>query len=114
MGHSDTDKPPGRGAENRATVRVIYETLLLVAEYDGDDFPPFSAFWEVKTKDLSPTGVGFVSPRRPKTTHLLLLFGNPQANPICIKARIAHCVEKNNEEGIYYQLGCELLQRVRG
>ena len=31
MGHSDSAKPIVSGAEQRASVRVVYETLLLVA-----------------------------------------------------------------------------------
>jgi hypothetical protein len=114
MGHSDSDRPIAKGAEQRASVRVVYETLLLVAEFDGTTFPPFSAFWEVRTKDLSPTGVGFHSAKRPASELLLLLFGNPQANPIFVKARVAHCKENVTPKGTVYTVGCELLERIKG
>jgi hypothetical protein len=114
MGHSDSERPLISGAEKRTSVRVIYETLLLIAEFDGEKFPPFSAFWEVKTKDLSPNGVGFYSRKRPKSPLLLLMFGNPQANPIFVKARVAHVVENTGEKGTTYMVGCELLERMKG
>ena len=114
MGHSDSQRPLVAGAEKRASVRVVYETLLLVAEYDEHFFPPFSAFWEVKTIDLSPYGVGFHSPRRPASEMLLLMFGNPQANPIFVKARVARCVETVGENGAFFTVGCELLERIKG
>lgn len=113
MGHSDSERPLVSGADKRASVRVVYETLLLVAEYDGHFFPPFSAFWEVKTIDLSPHGVGFHSPKRPGGEMLLLMFGNPQANPIFVKARVARCVETAAEKGSLFVVGCELLERIK-
>jgi hypothetical protein len=101
------------GIEQRASMRVVYETLLLVAEYRGSSFPPLSAFWEVKTKDLSPTGVGFQSPRRPETDTLLLMFGNPQAKPIFVKARVARCAESKTATGTEFLVGCEFLERLK-
>ena len=112
MGHSDGQKPLVSGADQRSAVRVVYETLVMVAEYPGPDFPPFSAFWEVKTRDLSPTGIGFSSPRKPVGADLLLLFGNPQANPIFVKARVAHCVESKTPQGKVYIVGCQLVERL--
>lgn len=114
MGHSDSAKPIAGGKEQRASVRVVYETLLLVAEFDGQNFPSFSSFWEVRTKDLSATGVGFHSPRRPTSEFLLLMFGNPQANPIFIKARVAHCVESTTTKGTVFMVGCEMIERMKG
>ena len=114
MGHSDSAKPIVSGSEQRASVRVIYETLLLVAEFDGQTFPPFSAFWEVRTKDLSATGVGFNSPKRPTSALLLLMFGNPQANPIFVKARVAHCKESTTTKGTVFTVGCEMIERIKG
>jgi hypothetical protein len=112
MGHSDSAKPLS-GREQRASVRVVYETMLLVAEYDGESFPPFSAFWEVRTKDLSPNGVGFNSPKRPTSPLLLLMFGNPQANPIFVKARVAHCLETTTTKGTVFSVGCEMIERLK-
>src|SRR5688572_2496436 len=105
MGHSDSERPLVSGAEKRASVRVVYETMLLVAEYDGHFFPPFSAFWEVKTTDLSPHGVGFRSSKKPNSELLLLMFGNPQANPIFVKARVARCVEIADDQGSMFTVG---------
>src|SRR5262245_30277766 len=98
MGHSDAEKPMFDGAERRLSIRVVYETVAMVADYDGANFPLFSAFWEVKTRDLSATGMGFVSRRRPESSHLLLMLGNPQANPILILARVAHCKLVDRED----------------
>ena len=114
MGHSDSERELVSGADKRASVRVIYETMLLVAEFPGEKFPPFSAFWEVKTTDLSPNGVGFYSPKKPEAETLLLMFGNPQANPIFVKARVVHCVENVGEKGTLYRIGCEFLERMKG
>ncbi len=114
MGHSDSDRPVVRGAEQRASVRVVYETLLLVAEFDGKTFPPFSAFWEVRTKDLSVNGVGFNSSKRPTSELLLLMFGNPQAKPIFVKARVAHVVESTTPKGKVFTVGCEMIERMKG
>jgi len=112
VGHSDQKQPLFPGSEKRLSVRVVYETLLLVAEWDGAAFPPFSAFWEVQAKDLSATGVGFLSDREPKAEHLLLMFGNPQAKPIFIKARVVHRAILQTPQGVVYRVGCELLQRM--
>lgn len=95
------------------SIRVVYETVVMVAEYDGENFPLFSAFWEVKTLDLSATGIGFVSRRQPRTALVVLMLGNAQANPIFTVARVAHCrpLEPSDpEQG--YRLGCELLKRL--
>ena len=114
MGHSDADRPVTSGAERRVSIRVIYETVAMVAEYDGAEFPLFSSFWEVKTKDLSATGMGFESQRRPQSTLLLLMLGNPQASPIFIVARVAHCELADPEDaGAGYTIGCELLRRLK-
>jgi len=43
-----------------------------------------------------------------------LLFGNPQANPIFVKARVAHCVENATPKGTVFTVGCELLERIKG
>jgi hypothetical protein len=101
------------GAERRISIRVVYETVAMVAEYDGADFPLFSAFWEVRTRDLSATGMGFESQRRPQSDLLLLMLGNPQASPIFIVARVAHCaVADPADEGRGYIVGCELIKRL--
>jgi hypothetical protein len=113
MGHSDADKPAYGGADKRLSVRVVYETVVMVAEYDGNRFPTFSSFWEVRTQDLSPTGVGFISRRQPQTEQVVMMLGNPQANPIFVVARVAHCVPMDPadpEQG--YRVGCELLKRL--
>lgn len=113
MGHSDIERPAFHGAEKRLAIRVVYETIVMIADYDGVHFPPYSAFWDVKTRDLSVSGIGFVSRRRPHTAELVLMLGNPQANPIFTLARVAHCtlVDPTDEEHGYL-LGCEFVKRL--
>ena len=110
MGHSEIERSITGTGERRAAVRVVYETVAMIAEYDGENFPLFSAFWEVQTIDLSATGIGFWSYRRPATQLLLLMLGNPQAHPIFIVSRVAHCVAA--DEGGKFKVGCELLKRL--
>jgi len=113
MGHSDIEKPAFRGAEKRLSIRVVYETVVMVAEYDGVNFPPFSAFWEVKTKDLSASGIGFVSRQQPRTPLVVLMLGNPQANPIFTVAEVAYCAPVDSpDEGLGFRVGCALLKRL--
>lgn len=112
MGHSDVEKSVFTGSERRAAIRVVYETVAMVAEYDGVNFPGFSAFWEVKTQDLSATGIGFWSNRQPATEQLMLMLGNPQANPIFIVARMVHCSPTQTDDEPLYKIGCELIQRL--
>jgi hypothetical protein len=110
MGHSDVERPMS-GAERRASVRVVYETVAMVAEYDGENFPLYSAFWEVQTIDLSASGIGFWSHRRPQTPLLLLMLGNPQAKPIFIETRVARC-SADQEDDARFKVGCELIKRL--
>ena len=111
MGHSDVERSMSGGEDRRAAVRVVYETVAMVADYDGENFPMFSSFWEVQTIDLSATGMGFWSHRRPATELLLLMLGNPQAQPIFIVSRVARCIPSPNEES-KFKIGCELLKRL--
>jgi hypothetical protein len=111
MGHSDVQRPVSGGEDRRAAVRVVYETVAMVAEYDGENFPLFSAFWEVQTIDLSATGMGFWSQRRPQTELLLLMLGNPQAQPIFIVSRVARCASPLGDVS-KFKVGCELLKRL--
>jgi hypothetical protein len=114
MGHSDVERPMLPGAERRNALRVVYETVALVADYDGQNFPPFSAFWEVQTRDLSVAGMAFVSPRPPRTEQLVLMLGNPQAEPILIQARVVRCDPLAANGGEACLVGCEFLQRMTG
>jgi hypothetical protein len=111
MGHSDVERPLSDSTDRRAAVRVVYETVAMVAEFDGENFPPFSAFWEVQTMDLSATGIGFWSHRQPKTERLLLMLGNPQAQPIFIVTRVARCAEPEGDE-VRFKVGCEMIERL--
>ena len=111
MGHSDVDKPVSGDDDRRVSVRVVYETVAMVAEYDGENFPLFSAFWEVQTFDLSATGIGFWSHRRPETHLLLLMLGNPQAQPIFIVTKVAYCAP-TAADNTRFKVGCELLKRL--
>lgn len=94
------------------SIRVVYETVAMAAEYDGKNFPPFSAFWEVKTRDLSPTGISFYSRRRPETELLMLMLGNPQATPLFLVARVCHCDAADIRDERIYKVGCELVKRI--
>jgi hypothetical protein len=101
------------GGDRRLAIRVVYETMAMAAEYDGEHFPLFSAFWEVKTTDLSPTGIGFISSQRPRSPQLLLMLGNPQATPIFLVARVAHCQPVDpDDDSQGCHIGCELIRRL--
>jgi hypothetical protein len=111
MGHSDVKKPI-LGTERRNAIRIVYETVAMVAAYDGENFPPFSSFWEVHTYDLSATGIGFWSRRQPETELLLLMLGNPQAHPIFIVIRVAHASPGEVNDEPMFKVGCEMLRRL--
>jgi hypothetical protein len=42
------------------------------------------------------------------------MFGNPQANPIFVKARVAHCLETTTTKGTVFTVGCEMIERMKG
>lgn len=107
-----TEETPRTGPELRSAQRVPYRALVLAAPYDGKRLPEREEFFEVKTRDLSPTGISFEAEAPPATRRMVLLFGPSGQTPIYVVARVVHFTEYSANSGPLFVIGCELLERL--
>jgi hypothetical protein len=96
--------------ERRNAPRVAYDLTLFVAAYDGEKFPPRDQFVEVEGRDISTTGISYLSNSPAIPGSQLVIVAQSDAM-ICVTARVIHCQELPCMPN-RYSIGCVLERRV--
>ena len=96
--------------ERRDAPRVQYEWTLHVAPYDRETFPRRDQFTEVEGRDISTTGVSYVSTEAAKPGDQLIVIARSNA-VIRVTARVIHCQEIPGAP-CSYVVGCVLEGRI--
>ena len=94
--------------ERRNSDRFTYICRQLIADYDGVHFPLRDEFYKVVFQNISSSGIGFLSSKRPRTDHILVLLGR---DPICFVARVVRTFFRADSSNMY-EVGCEFTFRV--
>jgi hypothetical protein len=97
-----------KALDRRNYDRFAYVCRQLVADYDGVNFPPRSEFYKVNLQNIASTGIAFLSPKKPKTDHILVLLGR---EPICFVARVVRTFYRADSSDLF-EVGCEFTLRV--
>jgi hypothetical protein len=79
----------GGKQDRRGTDRQRYSVRQRIAPWQGNGFPPDSAFFDVQCHDLTAGGFSFLSPSRPEFTVLVAELGIV-AEQIYLVARVVH------------------------
>lgn len=92
----------------RKSDRRPYARRHRVCDYDGGKLPAASAYYECPLKNISETGVAFLSSRVPLTSEVIISLG-PK---ILMVARVVRWVASPNTPLTPYEIGCEFVRRV--
>lgn len=97
-------------AERRDAPRVNYDMTLHVARYDGENFPQRDQFTHVEGRDISTTGISFVTDAPAMPGDRMIVVARTDA-VICVIARVIHCQEVPGAQ-LGYVVGCVLERRI--
>lgn len=97
--------------ERRDAPRVGYGLTLYVAPFDGENFPRRDQFVEVEGRDISTTGISFLSDEPATPGDKLVIVARNDA-VVCVTARIIHCQEVPAATSCAYVVGCVLERRI--
>jgi hypothetical protein len=100
----------GHEAERRHAPRVPYGLSLHVAPYDGESFPEFDVFESVKGKNISTTGISYVSAAQATIGQQVVVLARADA-AFCVQARVIHCQEVPGVSSQFI-VGCVLERRL--
>ena len=98
------DQPMGNFEERRTAERFGITIPIKVIPLDND-LSPLNYEFTAVTRDISHTGIGFVSSCPISDKYTLLEIEPFQGQPFCVLAKAAYC----KEAGYYYQIGCEFM-----
>lgn len=96
--------------ERRDAPRVDYKWTLHVAPFDRENFPRRDQFSEVEGRDISTTGLSYVSHVAAKPGDRLIVVARSEA-VVCVTARVVHCQEIPGTP-CSYMVGCVLEGRI--
>ena len=94
----------------RKHVRRNYVYRQLVADYDGCKVPKAKDFYWVTTVNVSTSGVGFVSFRKPRTKYVIVTFGAGRKG--CLIGRVAWAFCRTDLPKRPFEVGCEFVVRL--
>jgi hypothetical protein len=102
----EVEQPP---AERRRALRVEYDALIAVADYDG--LHPPHVYREALAKDLSDTGIAFFADQPPAFEQMVavLALGN---RTLSVAMRVVRFEAGNWHRRPQFLIGCEFIERV--
>lgn len=96
--------------EHRKAPRHRYSCRQLVAAYDGTRLPKQEEFSWAMFRDVSETGVSFLSKTRPASKLLVVAVGPAPFSFLVVE--VVRTKRRNDLEGRPYHVGCVILREL--
>lgn len=97
-------------AEHRRAPRHPYSCRQLVAAFDGTRLPEQSEFSWAMFRDISETGISFLSKTRPASKLLVVAVGPAPFSFLVVE--VVRTKRRNDLEGRPYHVACGILREL--
>ena len=95
------------GKELRKSQRHTYHCRQLVAPYDGSRLPQQEEFDWAMFRDISPTGISFLTSNKPTTKQLIVAVGPAPFSFLIVE--IVRSSRREDLENRPYLVGCRIV-----
>lgn len=99
-------------SDRRSSVRRAFCCVRLAADYKSGQ--PTSDFYRVLCRDLSTSGIGFFSPKRPTSRSVVIRLTADGERPVLIAGDVVYCHDKSGELRFPWIVGCVFTKRILG
>ncbi|MBC7852605.1 MAG: hypothetical protein IAF94_04135 [Pirellulaceae bacterium] len=96
--------------EQRNGRRHVYRCLQLVAPFDGSRLPRQDEFGWAKFKDVSKSGISFLSETRPATKQLVVAVGPAPFSFLVVE--VVRASKRSDLENRPYHVACRILREL--
>lgn len=95
--------------ERRKSERVPFSYLGMAAPFDGIRLPPEAAFCQVLCRNISSTGIEFLSPTKPAGEHVMIRLPHPQGHSIAVASKIVFWLDGSGNAAYPFVVGCKFV-----